>query len=185
MKILVLHGYLTNSKIIQYQTIYLRSILNYNFIIPNAPNVSIKKPYEINTKFFQSPYYQWYNNNNDNELKKSINYIKTLGKFDGVLGYSQGAGMATNILDLVDAKFFISIVGVNPNIDTDKKINIPSYHIIGNNDRLKDKSIKLANMFNNPQISFFDGGHTFPLRNHENEYIKCNEFIKNVITKKK
>ncbi len=185
MKILVLHGYLTNSKIIQYQTMYLRSILKYNFIIPNAPNVSIKNPYEINTKFFPSPYYQWYNYNDDNELNKSINYIKNLGKFDGVLGFSQGAGMAINILDLVDAKFFISIVGVKPNINTDKKINISSYHIIGNNDPLKDKSMKLANMFNNPQISFFDGGHVFPLKKHKNEYIKCNEFIKNVITKKK
>ena len=81
MKILVLHGYLTNSKIIQHQMTYLSTILKYNFTFTDAPNVSIKKPYEINTKFFPSPYYQWYNDNDVTELNKSINHIKTLGKF--------------------------------------------------------------------------------------------------------
>ena len=102
MKILVLHGFQNNKNIIQFQTKYLRSILKYNFIFINAPNLSNKIPYEINIKYFTPPYYHWYNNNNNNELNKSINCIKKLGKFDGILGFSQGAAMATNIFDIVE-----------------------------------------------------------------------------------
>ena len=133
MKILSLHGFQTSGIIMKNQTKYMRNIFNYNFIFPDAPHISTDIPPPIITKFYSKPYYEWYNNNN-NGLDESINFIKTLGKFDGVLGFSQGACMAINILEIVDAKFFISIAGINnaqPLDNCNNKINIPSFHFIG------------------------------------------------------
>jgi hypothetical protein len=175
MKVLILHGYQNNSKILFYQSKFLRSILKYNFIIPNAPNITFEKPKNINTNFFPQPYFYWYGKNTY-ELNNSINFITTLGNFDGIIGFSQGSAMALHMLDIINPKFFISIAGVNP--DTNCNYNIPSFHFIGKNDPINDKSIKLLNMFNNPNFIYFNGGHEFPPRNCKNDYITCNEFIK-------
>jgi len=175
MKILFLHGYQNNAKILFYQSILLRSILKYDFTIPNAPNLSYAKPNNINTKFFNPPYFHWYDTNNYN-LDKSINYISSLGTFDGIIGFSQGSAMALYMIDIIKPKFFISIAGVIPN--NNFYYNIPSYHFIGKDDPIKNKSIKLLNMFNDPKIIYFNGGHEFPSRKCKNDYITCNEFIK-------
>ena len=174
MKILFLHGYQNNSKILTYQTKFLRSILKHDFIIPNAPNLSYEKHTNINKRLFPQPYFHWYGTN-INDLDNSINYISSLGPFDGIIGFSQGSAMSLYIFDIIKPKFFISIAGVNPDID--KSYNIPSYHIIGNNDPIKNKSLKLLNMFEDPQVSYFNGGHEFPLIKNKNEYIKINDFI--------
>ena len=178
INILCLHGYQNNAKIIQYQSKYFRSLINYNFITPNAPNLSYEKPKEINTKFFLPPYYHWYNKD-INSLRCSINYLKSFKNFDGILGFSQGSAMATYIFDIIKPKFFISIAGVTPEI---KNIyNIPSIHFIGDNDKLKLRSCELVNMFVDPKIIYFQGGHEFLSRKHKNEIKKCDEFIKEVI----
>ena len=180
IKILCLHGFQNNAKIIQQQSKYFRSIINHKFIIPNAPNLSYDKPEELNTKYFLPPYYHWYNYNNNESLKCSIDYLQTFGKFDGILGFSQGSAMATHIFDIIEPKFFISIAGVNPELN--KKYNIPSIHFIGKNDKLyKRRSCELMNMFTCPEVVYFEGGHEFLSRRHTNELIKCKEFIKKVI----
>ena len=33
-------------------------------------------------------------------------------------------------------------------------------------------------MFENPKVSYFNGGHEFPSIKDKNEYIKCNKFLK-------
>ena len=68
--------------------------------------------------------------------------------------------MGLLMIDVVKPKFFISIAGVNPNIFSYNYL--PSYHFIGKNDPIKNKSIKLLNMFDNPHVKFFDGKHQFP-----------------------
>ena len=166
IKILCLHGFQNNSKIIQHQSKYLRSIINYNFITPNAPNLSHDKPKGLNTNYFLPKY--------------SINYLRSFGKFDGILGFSQGSAMATYIFDIIEPKFFISIAGVNPEFS--KIYNIPSIHFIGNNDKLyRKRSCELLNMFVEPKVIYYEGGHEFLSRRHKNELIECKEFIKKVI----
>jgi hypothetical protein len=177
MKILFLHGYQNNSKILIYQSKLLRSLLKYDFVIPNAPNLSHVKPNNINTKFFNPPYFYWYEPNGQG-LGNSINYINSLGTFDGIIGFSQGSAMALNMFDIIKPKFFISIAGVNPNIDY--FYDIPSYHFIGINDPIKSKSIKLLNMFQNPNVIYFDGRHEFPSLKYKNEFLMCDNFIKNL-----
>ena len=178
MKILFLHGYQNNSKILTFQSTFLRSILKYNYTIPNAPNFSHGKPNNINTNFFPPPYFHWYESN-FYDLNSSINYISSLGNFDGIIGFSQGSAMALHVFDIVKPQFFISIAGVSPN--NDNYYHIPSFHFIGKNDPIKNKSIKLLNMFDNPTSVYFNGGHNFPCRKCKSDYVKCNEFIKKFI----
>ena len=84
--------------------------------------------------------------------------------------------MALYMFVIIKPKFFISIAGVNPN--SNFYYNIPSYHFIGKDDPIKNKSIKLLNMFNDPKFIYFNGSHEFPSRKCKNDYIICNEFIK-------
>lgn len=55
MGILCLHGCQNNSKIIGCQGKFLRSIINLEYIFPNAPNLSLEKPKNINSKLFPPP----------------------------------------------------------------------------------------------------------------------------------
>jgi len=186
MRILALHGYQTSGIIMKNQSKYMTKILNYNFIFPNAPNISLSNDVpEIITKFYKKPYYEWYkydyNNNIYHGLDESINLIKTLGKFDGVVGFSQGACMAPNILDIVDAKFFISISGINK-YNCDKKYNIPSFHFIGNNDPIRNKSLDFAKQFDKPHIFWYNGGHQIPFSSSKDDFIKCNEYIQKIVS---
>ena len=76
------------------------------------------------------------------------------------------------------ARFFISISGVNHDI-SNCIINIPSFHIIGENDPFFNKSINLTKKFKNPNIVYHQGGHHFP--KDVNIYKDVNRFIKNII----
>ena len=112
MRILSLHGYCTSGKIMNKQSQYMRNFFNCKFYFPNAPNNSIVIPPNSITDYYDEPYYHWFDKDGQEGLDKSINYIKTWGKFDGIFGFSQGSAMATHVFDIVKPIFFISVAGV-------------------------------------------------------------------------
>ncbi|KAK3278159.1 hypothetical protein CYMTET_13886 [Cymbomonas tetramitiformis] len=98
----------------------------------------------------------------------------TLGPFDGVLGFSQGASVAALLLAqnrLPTVKFAILISGFLP-VDAELRkfvthpgaIRIPSLHVIGENDTLvpRDRTQELENIFECPCVFAHDGRHMVP-----------------------
>jgi predicted esterase len=110
--------------------------------------------------------------------------------FDGVLGFSSGASMGACFVDHMQRqdgpgpRFFISCSGsytpVPSNIQayaayatSDKKIMTPSFHTIGKQDEvcLPELSQKLANIFFEPQVLYFDGKHRLPNKSSDCAHI--------------
>jgi hypothetical protein len=117
MRILALHGYQTSSEIFKIQSRFLmRKLKKYNieWVIPNGLYLSKEPISSIVKKYFNPPYYHWYipYDNKYLGIDNSIKYIKSLGKFDGIIGFSQGACLAQIISNIIKPKFIISICGV-------------------------------------------------------------------------
>lgn len=167
MRILGLHGYQTSSKIFTIQSNYLRKILDKSYeiewIIPDGPHNSEDEISPVVKQYFKPPYYQWYTKKEYVGIKNSIEYIKSLGKIDGIIGFSQGGCFAYILASIIKPKFIISICGVNNVNDDYKKLcEIPSLHIIGENDECRKRSELLTKDFLNPTIIYHTGKHTFP-----------------------
>ena len=117
MRILALHGYQTSSEIFKIQSRFLmRKLKKYNieWVIPNGLYLSKEPISSIVKKYFNPPYYHWYipYDNKYLGIDNSIKCIKSLGKFDGIIGFSQGACLAQIISNIIKPKFIISICGV-------------------------------------------------------------------------
>lgn len=101
--------------------------------------------------------------------------------YDGVLGFSEGASVAANLIfrhcaekGLSPFKFAIFICGVPPfrsdsndimlADETTERINIPTAHIVGSKDPGYQASKALYNLCHQPSASIFDhrGVHTIP-----------------------
>ena len=183
MRILGLHGYQTSSKIFIQQSRYLRRILDkelqIEWVIPDAPHLANDPISEIVRKIFKPPYYHWFiKDSKYYGLDESINKIKLLGEFDGIIGFSQGACLTYIIANVIKPKFIINICGVNYiDCHSEKKpIDIPTLNIIGILDPLKERSELLANGYTNPEFLYHSGNHTFPP--DRESYNEISKFVK-------
>lgn len=113
-------------------------------------------------------------------FQESLRFVenawKTLGPFQGLLGFSQGAcfvglicGLARKKLTSIKPEFAILSSGFPSGSLVHKSayeetIAVPSLHIYGNSDDIipKEMSQTLAGYFKNPDILEHDGGHYFP-----------------------
>eukprot|EP00004_Rigifila_ramosa_P006886 TRINITY_DN1781_c0_g1_i1.p1 TRINITY_DN1781_c0_g1~~TRINITY_DN1781_c0_g1_i1.p1 ORF type:complete len:840 (-),score=221.43 TRINITY_DN1781_c0_g1_i1:1266-3746(-) len=107
-------------------------------------------------------------------LDQSLAALKQLwhaqGPFDGVIGLSQGATLAAILTQLPDwssLKFAVCVSGFLPAVPPFNRIShvmLPSFHIIGQADRLLEnsKSHALAAAFLDPIVREHDGGHFAP-----------------------
>ena len=103
------------------------------------------------------------------------------GPFDGVLGFSEGASVASSLILRQSAEkrtnlfnFAIFICGIPPfrwdrkgsilADETTERIDIPTAHIVGSKDPLYQTSRVLYNLCHQPSASIFDhrGAHTIP-----------------------
>ncbi|CAF1513355.1 unnamed protein product [Adineta ricciae] len=127
---------------------------------------------------------QWWNASKDSKfyhhLDVSLHYIdqlfKSEGPFDGVLGFAQGASLGGILSGLqpfgnVSFEFAILISGFASRAESHEQLmksqaikNVASLHIYGINDVLinNDRSLKLAEAFENPVIKSHSGGHFTP-----------------------
>ena len=169
MKILGLHGFQTSGKIFLRQSNYLRNLLKKNnnkdieWIIPDAPHESKETISPLVKRIFKPPYYHWYNKNEGYDgLEESIEFLKKYaGEIDGIIGFSQGACIAQIISPILEPKFVINICGVDyPEYDT--IINIPCLNVIGIEDPIKERSKKLASVYQKSEIIYHIGNHSFP-----------------------
>ncbi|KAM0749058.1 FSH1-domain-containing protein [Meredithblackwellia eburnea MCA 4105] len=120
--------------------------------------------------------------------------LEKQGPFDGVLGFSQGAGAAAVITGLLEKpqlnpifeninhapfKFCIIAAGfemLDPRAKVvfEEPLITPSLHIIGQTDALvtNDRSIALSKQFVNSRVEFHDGGHFIPSKTPWRNFLK-------------
>eukprot|EP00878_Enallax_costatus_P021682 GHUV01022972.1.p1 GENE.GHUV01022972.1~~GHUV01022972.1.p1 ORF type:complete len:239 (+),score=90.46 GHUV01022972.1:478-1194(+) len=103
--------------------------------------------------------------------------IRQLGPFDGICGFSQGGAMASAMVALQRAglalqdvppfKFVLFIGAVmltHPRYQPAfrERVSIPSCHIIGHKDYVKEHAISLARSFASPIVIMHNRGHIVP-----------------------
>lgn len=172
-KVLMLHGFVQSDKIFSAKTGGLRKNLKklgYDLYYPCAPHSIDKKALfqsesekgrdaakEFNTSATSDEVYGWFFRNpesfNSFQIDQKVfnylrNYVLENGPFDGVIGFSQGAGLGgylvtdfNRILNLTDEqqpalKFFISFSGFKLEDQSYQKeyhriIQVPSLHVRG------------------------------------------------------
>ena len=135
LRILCLHGWRTSGKILSMQTAAMQyhTPLEYHFV--TAPHAAEGPPDSgIGLYYPNHKYFEWYLKSMSNDghyvgLDESIKLVlSTLiqeGPFDGILGFSQGAAMATRLAQLqhsTDQKLFsfLILIGGVPPLDVPK-----------------------------------------------------------------
>ena len=121
--------------------------------------------------YADQPYYEWFYRHDggdgettyeglEDSLQRLLTYIEEHGPFDGLLGFSQGASMATRVLHAQrtrattgprhSCRFAILIGGVPPgeaSAATGPPLAVPSLHIMGEADPFLPESRKLEAMY--------------------------------------
>eukprot|EP01041_Mallomonas_annulata_P009532 gene9532-19825_t len=158
-RFLCLHGFRTNSDILILQTYALREELDIDCVFIDAPHEATGPPDAlIKTYFPNESYYEWHGDRNtctqsviDDSTEFILQKYIELGPFDGILGFSQGAEMASRValkLDKTKIKCLILFSGVVPtNIEAKEIISIPSLHIISPQDHLYEENKRLEDMY--------------------------------------
>eukprot|EP00879_Flechtneria_rotunda_P003150 GHRR01003372.1.p1 GENE.GHRR01003372.1~~GHRR01003372.1.p1 ORF type:complete len:296 (+),score=71.11 GHRR01003372.1:250-1137(+) len=140
---------------------------------------------------FQGPYFEWFTTEKaqhgeefiftyHNMLESEafiISAIRELGPFDGICGFSQGGAMASALVALQHAGlalpdvplftfalFFGSVLTNHLRYQQAFKdrVQVPSCHIIGHKDYVKEHSIALARSFEGPIVIIHSKGHVIP-----------------------
>ena len=187
---LCLHGLFQNKDIIKkYFTPLLKSINSTGVYIDAPYNViphyeKLKKLRVIYKNDFDD-YKSWtkypitMNSNDCYTLKYIAEYLHDNKDINGIIGFSQGAMIAS----LLNTNFFYEQYNIKNNINkiilisgfmydneyiyniyNSGVININSIHIIGKNDPIikPEKSIHLYNMYPQGNIIYHNGGHNVP-----------------------
>lgn len=118
------------------QTAALRYHTNMDCTFVDAPFAALGPP-DSGIAFYypDMPYYEWYHKS-DADVQTSIDFVMGLlreGHYDGMLGFSQGAGMVTRMLKLIETqneiklKFVILIGGVPPHDTSGHEVSSSIY----------------------------------------------------------
>ena len=184
-KVLAIHGWRTSGDILFKQTFAFRHHTSINATVVDAPHPARGDPDEGIAYFYpNTPYYEWYYEDFgkleglESSIKRLIDHISLHGPYDAILGFSQGASMAT-ILAIIQqpndprlngkklCRAMILIGGVDPpppySVDG-AVIQIPSLHLIGDEDPYKDRCHCLVNYYaaNKRTIITYPEGHNIP-----------------------
>ncbi|CAI5709537.1 unnamed protein product [Peronospora destructor] len=199
IRVLCLHGWRTNTSVLKHQTSALRQAfgLKAEFVYVDAPWAASGPASELVRSFYgkMGPFYQWWDaiKREDSEtfryegLEVSLDFlmgqIQALGTVDVVLGFSQGAAIATlltahhlSICGYVPWKACVLIGGFYPynaetkelldaaNTSIDGAIDMPSVHVVGRADPLAPNSDKLVQSFTRIRRVRLEHeeGHKFP-----------------------
>ncbi|MCB9640782.1 MAG: DUF924 family protein [Myxococcales bacterium] len=194
LKLLVLHSFRQNARIMRARTRKLRralegtaEIIYANAPLPYNPKGEVRNAVLAAFGRLQDTEHQrcWWNADEDNSVYEGVElsfaYIKQMdelyGPFDGILGFSQGGaftGLAAAMAEQLglSMRFVICISGFPSRAQAHQgllqphSIALPSLHIVGANDILVDpeRTLALAECFQDPVIVQHSGGHFVPDR---------------------
>ncbi|KAJ3029252.1 UNVERIFIED_CONTAM: hypothetical protein HDU68_012663 [Siphonaria sp. JEL0065] len=192
LRILCLHGIVTNSKIMQFQLQGLKMALggdkDVDFVIPDAPFIIKEEPNDDIVKFFgkEGPFYSWVGEAPNRSYEASLPYLQDIidneGPFNAICGFSQGTAMATVLTHYMikeagyDEALFkwrglIMFCGVEPEAkylsqEVITELEFPSVHVIGESDmKFSGRGELLYQVFeadHRKELFYHAGGHHFP-----------------------
>ncbi|RNA15578.1 leucine rich repeat [Brachionus plicatilis] len=205
-KILFLHGLRQNSNKLKKRTSNLAKVLRECNV--KVAYLDGTHPYRsgngnnsdsVSAIESQRAWYQYDENNKvyiglEESIEYVLNYVKLHGPFIGIIGFSQGAVLASLLTKLNPNLFHFVIIisGFKPQdlkygkfiFSTDCPFDFASMHIYGKNDRMitRDRSEDFSKCFKNPLLFEHPDGHFMPL-SWPNE--KIADFVKDQIKKNK
>ena len=123
LRVLCLHGWRTSGQILSTQTAAMRAHTDMELVFITAPHAAVGEPDPGIAMFYpDEPYFEWFLRSPpasaededeearanpqasaslytglDESIEAIIEALRTRGPFDGVLGFSQGAGMVTRL----------------------------------------------------------------------------------------
>jgi predicted esterase len=208
-KFLCLHGFRTSGKILEFQSASFRILTNLDCKCLDAPYPALGEPNEDIKMIYAPPsfnYYEWINASTDSDLPTRtqqlendillvVNELKK-SRYDGILGFSQGACIVTEVLKHLEnnnlsslVKCAILIGGVTPSyyvdtITTPFTVSLPNLHIIGDMDEYKASSLELTKWYNAEKqiVLTHTEGHRIPSMN-TGLYPKVLDWLKFVVPK--
>ncbi|KAL3140879.1 hypothetical protein ABBQ32_005414 [Trebouxia sp. C0010 RCD-2024] len=160
-----------------------------DIVYVNAPNDASGPIPEDVKPYFEGPYFEWWNAEKDEERDRityrgwdnSKDFIekvfKEQGPFDGVMGFSQGGACASTVAALQrlgvmlqgapPLKFAIFFAGAlirdrNLSYIYKEKVTLPSIHIIGDKDYVKEWSEFQLTKWQDPILIRHPRGHVIP-----------------------
>jgi len=181
-----------------------RAHIDMDYVFLDAPFRATGNPDEgIATFYPNREYFEWFLKDETaaDGKRKSLEYIMSVlvkeGPFDGIIGFSQGAGMATRVAHFLEnssvslkapLKFIMLIGGVPPTelvSENTPEITLPSLHIMGTADQWLPQSKQLEQMFNSDsrQIIIHQEGHNIPSI-RTNSYSKIVKWVKKYYNKR-
>ncbi|KAL4456306.1 hypothetical protein ABPG74_014267 [Tetrahymena malaccensis] len=208
LRILCLHGFSTNQKIMMYQTRqwrnYFKDFVEFDYI---------NGKYEINSDEFDDPglkkilekdecvysWASWSSSDYENQLIRDMQYIvdhiEKEGPYDGLMGFSQGGGMVNSLLQYYHIgkinisslpKFFIIVNAPFFHLPVGKpQLDIPTLHFISPQDQiLYDRPLLMTTFYKNPMIISHSHGHKVP-RLEPAQIVDVKKFILNATHQKK
>jgi len=188
LRLLALHGYRTSGDILSFQMGALQAHTNVAWTFPTAPHPARGPPDEgVALVYSGFEYFEWLTKEEDEgscegecleqSLELLLRYLReTKEPYDGVLGFSQGANVATRLAHLSEEqdqgsprlfRFVILIGGVPPKDLEARGVRLkstPSLHIHGLSDPLLAYSQRLYDMYESPQKVLLQHGegHNIP-----------------------
>eukprot|EP00470_Lotharella_oceanica_P001096 CAMPEP_0170173282 /NCGR_PEP_ID=MMETSP0040_2-20121228/6550_1 /TAXON_ID=641309 /ORGANISM="Lotharella oceanica, Strain CCMP622" /LENGTH=183 /DNA_ID=CAMNT_0010414379 /DNA_START=57 /DNA_END=608 /DNA_ORIENTATION=- len=122
----------------------------------------------------------------DQAIKSVHTKLETLGDVDALLGFSQGALIASlvgnELYEKKQIQGVISVCGVDSKRNGDQ-FTVPSFHIIGKTDGLRERSKKLYDAFTGPkQMIEHATGHKFPSSKEKDIAVKLAAFCSSIMT---
>ncbi|KAI1266035.1 serine hydrolase FSH [Xylariaceae sp. FL1019] len=194
-KILCLHGGGTSADIFRIQAIRLSRLLKSHFELVYADGFLESGPGPGVLPFFEGmePYKQWIRDKDGDEeeqpwsgLPRLIEIFNRDGPFVGIIGFSQGAKVATHLLRWLEqrgnqldfAALFSGTVPLRQKIGTPEwpelvkpTIITRSVHVIGEDDTYRNQNEALVDHYDKPSrvVIRFPGGHHMPTQPEINE----------------
>mmetsp|Transcript_4027 Transcript_4027/g.10029 ORF Transcript_4027/g.10029 Transcript_4027/m.10029 type:complete len:298 (-) Transcript_4027:173-1066(-) len=194
LRVLCLHSFRTSASIFKQQMAKARldaSLADLvELVYVDAPNpASGQIPRDV-APFFEGPYYEWTTVERvgdklefaEEKMERSIATVaaalRAQGPFDGLVGFSQGAIMASSLValqragealqDIPPLKFCVLFAGMRSKYPGhaaafSQKVSVPSLHVFGDRDELKHPHcLELADAFANPIVISHTRGHVIP-----------------------
>ncbi|DBA87420.1 TPA: hypothetical protein ACH3X1_004466 [Trebouxia sp. C0004] len=165
----------------------LQDLLDIVYV--DAPNAASGPIPEDVKPYFDGPYYEWWNAEKDEERDR-VTYrgwdtskgflekiVQEQGPFDGIMGFSQGGACASTVAALqrlgvmlqgaAPLKFAIFFAGAlirdrNLSYIYKEKVTLPSVHIIGDKDYVKEWSEFQLTKWQDPILIRHPRGHVIP-----------------------
>ena len=184
LRFLCLHGRRTSAEIMRGQTMALRSYAQIDCVFLDAPYVASKPADDMISMIYpDSPYLEWFDPKATNFpqmledcIMYLIDFVDKYGPFDGIIGFSQGATVATLLMNRLKKlerleKLLSSCVligGVDPSYyipdQTKEVLDVNSLHIIGQKDELFESSLKLCDFYEESMATRIEHveGHNIP-----------------------